>query len=190
MNLINLFITGLLTQNIVLNKFLGICPFVGTSKKEENALHMGAAVTIVVMASSIISYIINKYVLIPTNTTYLKTVMFILVISASVQIMDIIMKTSLPKIHKTLGLYLPLITTNCAVLGITLLNINNNYNFKEVITFSLASALGFTLSIYIFSTIRERLDKNDVPNRFKGFPIAFITAAIMALIFSRLNITI
>ena len=190
MNLINLFITGLLTQNIVLNKFLGICPFIGTSKKEKNAVHMGISVTLVVMISSLISFLLYKYILVPTKTEYLKTVMFILVISASVQMLDIILKNKIPNIHKSLGLYLPLITTNCAVLGITLININNSYNFIEVLTFSLASSLGFTMVIYIFSTIRERLEKCDVPERFKGYPIALITAAIMALIFSRFNINI
>ena len=127
MNLISLCVTGLLTSNVVLNKFLGICPFIGTSKKTKNAIYMGISVTLVVVLSSIITFIIYHGVLAPTNTTYLKTIMFILVIASMVQLLEIVLKKFLPKIHKTLGLYLPLITTNCAVLGIALLNINNNF---------------------------------------------------------------
>lgn len=185
MNLINLFITGLLTENIVLSKFLGLCPFMGSSNKEKNALYMGASVSVVVLISSIITYLIYYYILVPTNTTYLKTLMFILVIAFMVQLIEMLLKRFLPQIHKNLGIYLPLITTNCAVLGITLLNINNNYSFVEMLVFSLSSALGFTLVIYIFAQIRERLEKNKVPTYFKGVPIALITAFIMSLLFGR-----
>ncbi|MEG1288003.1 MAG: Rnf-Nqr domain containing protein [Bacilli bacterium] len=185
MNLINLFITGLLTENIVLNKFLGICPFIGTSDKEKNAVSMGLSVFLVVTISSIITFLLYHYLLVPTKTEYLKTIMFILVIASIVQILEIILKRYFKNIHKTLGLYLPLITTNCAVLGITLLNITNNFNLIEVIVFSVSSSLGFTLIIYIFSTIRERLEKCNVPESFKGVPIALITAFVMALDFSR-----
>lgn len=188
MNLISLFITGLLTSNVVLTKFLGICPFIGTSKKTKNALYMGASVTLVIMLSSIITYFIYHNVLVPTNTMYLKTIMFILVIASMVQLLEIILKKFLPKIHKTLGLYLPLITTNCAVLGVALLNINNEFTFLEMIIYSLSSSLGFTLVIYVFSSIRERLEKAPIPESFKGTPIALIVAAIMALIFSRFQI--
>lgn len=185
MNLISLFIISLLSGNIVLTKFLGICPFVGTSKSEKNAIGMGISVTIVVTISSIITYLLYHFVLVPTDTTYLRTVMFILVIASMVQILEMILKQYFPKLHKSLGLYLPLITTNCAVLGIALLNINNNFTFLEAIVFSVGSSLGFTLVIYIFSTIREYLETRNVPKSFKGYPIAFITAAIMALIFGR-----
>ena len=148
---------------------------------------MGASVTLVVLSSSVITYLIYNYILIKTHTEYLKTIMFILVISSCVQILDIILKKKFKNIHKTLGLYLPLITTNCAVLGISLLNVESGYNFIEVIQFSLGSSLGFTLVIYIFSTIRERLEKCNVPESFKGVPIAFIVAFIMSLLFSRFS---
>lgn len=188
MTLINLFVTSLLTQNIVLNKFLGICPFMGTSKNEKNALHMGLSVTFVITLSSVITYLLYNFVLVPTNTEYLKTIMFILVISSVVQILDIVLKKYFKSIHKTLGLYLPLITTNCAVLGITLLNITNDYNILEVLVYSIGSSLGFTLVIYVFSTIRERLEQTNIPESFKGTPIALITAFIMSLLFMRFTL--
>lgn len=185
MNLISLFITGLLTSNIVLTKFLGICPFMGTSKKTKNAVFMGLLVMFVTCLSSLITYFIYYKILVPTNTTYLKTITFILIIASIVQLLEIVLKAFVPKMHKTLGLYLPLITTNCAVLGVTLLNINNGYNFLEMLIYSISSSLGFTLAIYIFSTIREKLNKSEVSENFKGTPIALIVVAIMALIFSR-----
>lgn len=184
MNLISLFITSLLTENIVLTKFLGICPFMGTSNKEKQALGMGLSVTCVVMISSIITYALYHLLLVPTNTTYLNTIMFILVIASMVQICEMVLKKYFVKLYKSLGIYLPLITTNCAVLGITLLNINGGYNFLEMLVYSLGSSLGFTLVIYIFASIRERLDK--VPSSFKGYPIAFIVASIIAMIFGRI----
>lgn len=185
MNLISLFIMGLLTENIVLTKFLGICSFVGTSNKEKDAIGMGICVTFVVMISSIITYLLYNCVLLPTNTEYLKTILFILVIASVVGIIEIIIKRYFNSLYKSLGIYLPLITTNCAVLGIALLNVNNNYSFIEMIIYSLSSSLGFTLVIYIFSTLREKINNNDVPVSFKDYPIAFITASIMALLFSR-----
>ena len=188
MTLINLFVTSLLTQNIVLNKFLGICPFMGTSKSEKNALHMGLSVTLVITISSIMTYLIYNFILVPTNTEYLKTIMFILVIASVVQILDIVLKKKFKNVHKTLGLYLPLITTNCAVLGVALLNITNQYNLLEVLVYSIGSSLGFTLVIYIFSTIRERLEQLPIPKSFKGTPIALITAFIMSLLFMRFTI--
>lgn len=188
MNLISLFVMSILTENIVLTKFLGICPFVGTSSKESSALGMGLMVSIVTTVSSIISYLLYKYLLIPTETTYLKTLLFILVIAFMVQLVEILLKKYNNKLYKSLGIYLPLITTNCAVLGVVLLNINNGYNFIEMLIYSIGSSIGFTLVIYIFSSIRENIEKRAVPKCFKGYPIAFITAAIMALLFSRFNI--
>ena len=185
MNLISLFMTSLLTENIVLTKFLGLCPFFGNSSKEKNAISMGICVTLIATLSSIITYLLNKFILVPTNTTYLKTLMFILVIASLVQLLVLILKNKYKKAYKNLGIYLSLITTNCAVLGVVLLNINNNYNLLQTIIYSLGSSLGFTLVIYIFSTIREKLDTSDVPESFKGIPIAFITASIMSLIFTR-----
>lgn len=185
MNLISLFIMSVLTENIVLTKFLGICPFIGVSNKEKNALDMGICVIIVTILSSIMTYLIYYYILVPTNTIYLRTITFILIIASLVQILEIILKKYFNNIYKALGLYLPLITTNCAVLGTTLININSNYNLLETIIFSAGSSIGFTLVIYVFSTIREYLDKSNIPKCFKGYPIALITASIIALVFTR-----
>lgn len=185
MNLINLFITSFLTENIVLTKFLGICPFVGTSSKRRNALFMGISVTLVITLSSIITYFLYHFLLVKTNTEYLKTVLFILVIASLVQLLEILLKRFFKAIHKALGIYLPLITTNCAVLGIVLLNITNNYNFIEVLVYSVSSSLGFTFVIYLFASMREKIDNSNIPKPFKGYPIALITAGIMALLFSR-----
>lgn len=185
MNLISLFIASLLTENIILTKFLGMCPFFGVSNKEKSAISMGFSVMIVIVTSSILSFFINNYILIPTNTTYLKTIIFILIIAALVQTIEIILKKFFPLIHKSLGIYLPLITTNCAVLGTVLLSSNSNYNLLETIVYSVGSSLGFTLVIYVFATIRERLESCNVPKSFSRYPIAFITAFIMALVFAR-----
>lgn len=185
MNLISIFTMSILTGNVVLSKFLGICPFIGSSNKKETAVGMGISVMSVVTISSLITYLLYHYVLVPTNTTYLKTIVFILVIASMVELAIIIIKSKFKNLYKSLGIYLPLITTNCAVLGITLLNISNNYNLLETLIFSIGSSLGFTLVIYIFSTIRERLETANVPSSFKGTPIAFITASIMALLFTR-----
>lgn len=185
MNLISLFVMSILTENIVLTKFLGICPFVGTSSKEKSAFGMGLAVTIVITVSSIVSYFLYYYVLVPTKTTYLKTLSFVLIVACMVQILEMVIKKTNLKLYKNLGIYLPLITTNCAVLGVLLLNISNQYSFLEVLVYSLGSSLGFTLVIYVFSTIREQLEKRNVPFCFKGYPIALITASIMAILFSR-----
>ena len=185
MNLISIFIVSILTENVVLTKFLGICPFIGNSKDSKNAVMMGIAVTGVVTISSLITYLLYYYVLVPSDTTYLKTIVFILVIASMVQIVEIIIRNKSKKLYDALGIYLPLITTNCAVLGTVLLNINNSFTLLETLIFSFGSGIGFTLVIYIFSTIRERLDTSNVPKPFKGTPIALITASIMALIFSR-----
>lgn len=185
MNLISLFTMSILSGNIILSKFLGICPFMGTSKNEHNALHMGLSVTLVVTISSLITYFLYHSVLVPTNTTYLKTVMFVLIIACVVQGFELIIKKTNKKLYDSLGIYLPLITTNCAVLGTVLLNISNDYNLIETLIFSIGSSIGFTLVIYVFSTIRERLETCKVPKAFKGVPIAFITASIMALLFTR-----
>lgn len=184
MNLFNLFLTSFLTENIILTKFLGICPFIGTSSKSKNAISMGICVTFVVTCSSILTYLLYHLILVPTDTTYLQTLFFILIIASFVQMIMIIMKKKQPKLYSSLGIYLPLITTNCAVLGIALLNINNEYSFLEMIVYSIGSSLGFTFVIYLFSTMREYLDKKEL-GAFKGVPIALITAAIMTLIFSR-----
>lgn len=186
MELISVFIMALITENVILTKFLGICSFLGTSNKKDNAIGMGICVTFVVLCSSIFTYLINKYVLIPTNSTYLQTITFILVIACFVQILELIIKRYFKKLHKDFGIYLPLITTNCAVFGIVLTNIRMEYNLITSIVYSLGASLGFMLVLYIFSTLREKLDENKIIPSFRGIPIALITAGIMALIFGRL----
>lgn len=184
MNLFSIFLASFLTENIVLTKFLGICPFVGTSSKSKSALSMGICVTFVITLSSILTYFIYHFILVPTATTYLRTLFFILIIASFVQILVILLKKYQKNLYQSLGIYLPLITTNCAVLGVTLLNINSNFSFLEMLAYSIGSSLGFTFIIYLFSTIREYLDKKELGS-FQGVPIAFITAAIMTLIFAR-----
>ena len=186
MNLFSIFVTALITENIVLTKFLGICSFLGTSNKEKNAIGMGVSVTFVVLISTIITYLINKFILIPTSSTYLQTITFILVIACFVQITELVVKKYFKDLYKSLGIYLPLITTNCAVFGIILTNIKMDYNLITAIVNSLGSSLGFILVIYIFSLLREKIENNDILKSFKGIPISLIIAGIMALIFARL----
>jgi len=185
MNLINIFINAILVENIVLTKFLGICPFLGSSKKEKDAIYMGISVMLVVSLSSIVTYFIYNYILIPLNQEYLANIMFIFVIASFVQILNIIIKNKFPKIKDTLGIYLPLITTNCAVLGIVLINTGSSYSFIEMLVYSVGSSLGFTLLLYLFSTIQEELDKKTVKKHIKGTPLSLITLSIMAILFSR-----
>lgn len=186
MSLFSIFVTALITENIVLTKFLGICSFLGTSNKEKNAIGMGVSVTFVVLISTIITYLINKFILIPTSSTYLQTITFILVIACFVQITELVFKKYFKDLYKSLGIYLPLITTNCAVFGIILTNIKMDYNLITAIVNSLGSSLGFILVIYIFSLLREKIENNDILKSFKGIPISLIIAGIMALIFARL----
>ena len=185
MNLISLFVLGFLTENVVFTKFLGICPFVGTSNKPKNAFFMGIAVMLVVMIASIITFGFYHSILVPTDTKHLTTLIFIFTIASTVGILEMFIERFFPKIQKLLGIYLPLITTNCAVLGITLLNINNDYTFLQVLVFSFASSLGFSVMLYIFSTIRDLMRKRKGYAPFEGYPIALITAGIVALLFTR-----
>jgi electron transport complex protein RnfA len=185
MSLFSIFINSIFTDNIVLTKFLGICSFIGTSNKKNKAIPFSICLTITVVLSSIITYFIYNYILVLTKTEYLKTIIFILVIASLVQMIEIIIKNKMITLYKKLGIYLPLITTNCAVLGTNLLTISNNYNFVQTLVFSIGSSLGFFLVIYIMSSLRERMDNSNTPKCFKGYPISFITAAIMCLLFSR-----
>lgn len=187
MNLWNLFFFSFLTENIVLTRFLGICPFIGTTKSTKNAWSMGIAVTLVIMCSSILTYFLYYGVLVPTDTTYLKTIVFILVIACLVQSMELVIKKHFPKVEKSLGIYLPLITTNCAVLGVVLLNISNHFTFLEAMIFSIGSSMGFVFVSILFASIREYLDTKNVPEWMQGTPIAFVIASIMTLIFSTLG---
>lgn len=186
MELFTLFISMALINNVVLTKFLAVCPLLGVSKKSDSALSMGAAVTFVIVISSMITYCLYNFVLVKANIVYMDLITFILVIASLVQFVEMFMKKVTPALYKTLGVYLPLITTNCAVLGTALDNISAGYNFVETIVASLGVSLGFTLVIYIFATIRERLEIANTPEGFKGVPIALITAAIMACAFAGL----
>ena len=185
-NLFVMFVTFVLINNVVLNQFLGMCPFMGVSKKSSSAIGMGAAVTFVIVAASLVTYALYYGVLDKCGLQYMDLITFILVIAALVQLVEMIIKKTSPSLYKALGVYLPLITTNCVVLNVTLNNITNGYNFAEMLTYSIAIPLGFTLVLYIFSTIRERLDACDTPLSWKGNTIALIVAAIMALAFSGL----
>ena len=181
--LVPIALTALLVQNVILSQFFGICPFIGVSKKTESAIGMGLAVTFVMVVSSSVSWLVYEYILVPCDMTYMRTITFILVISSLVQFVEMVVKKFSPKLYKLLGVYLPLITTNCAVLGIAVLSIDNQYNLIETIVFSLFSALGFTLVIYLFSVIRERLELAPIPEALRRVPIALITASIMSIIF-------
>lgn len=183
MNLFSIFVGAILVNNFVLAKFLGICPFLGVSKKVETALGMGIAVTFVMTLSSIITYLVQISILNRFGLEYLQTIAFILVIAALVQFVEMFLKKSSPGLYEALGVYLPLITTNCAVLGLAILNIQSEYNLIQTIVNSLGAALGFTLAIVLFAGIRERLELADVPESLKGFPIALITAGLMSIAF-------
>lgn len=174
---------SILVNNFVLSQFLGICPFLGVSKKTETALGMGLAVTFVMTLASAVTYMVNNWILKPLNITYLYTIAFILVIAALVQLVEMFLKKSSPTLYQALGVFLPLITTNCAVLGAAVANMNNNYNFIESVVNGCAAALGFTLAIVLFAGIRERIENNDILESFKGFPIALITAGLMSIAF-------
>ena len=180
MKLFGLFIALTFVNNVVLSKFYAICPLMGLSKNPKNALNMGIAVIFVIFLSSIITWLLYYYVLEPLDITYMDLITFILVIASLVQFLEMFLKKTSPDIYKSMGVYLPLITTNCAVLGVALDNITANYNLLEAAVAGIAVPLGFLIVIYIFATIRQRLDIADVPTSFKGAPIALITAGIMA----------
>lgn len=179
-----LFISAILINNIVLTKFLGMCPILGVSRKTSSALGMGAAVVFVIFGSSVFTYMLYHNVLVPMSLEYMDLITFILVIAAFVQFVEMVMKKFTPALYKALGIFLPLITTNCVVLYVTLVNITNGYSFMEMVVYSIAVPLGFMLVLYIFSTIRERLDSAPIPKAFAGNPIALIVMAIMAAIFT------
>ncbi len=173
-----------LINNVVLNQFLGLCPFLGVSKKVGTASGMGGAVIFVMAIASAITSLIYTFLLKPLNLTYLMTIVFILVIAALVQFVEMVLKKSAPRLYKALGVYLPLITTNCAVLGIAILNVQNNYSFIESIVNGVATAVGFTIAIVIMAGIREKIEYNDVSPAFKGLPLVLLTAGLMAMAFS------
>lgn len=184
-NLIAIAFSAFILQNIILTQFLGICPFIGVSKKRSSALGMGMAVIFVMLISSTVTWLLYNYVLDALNITYMRTIAFILVIAALVQMVETFLKKVSPPLYKALGIFLPLITTNCAVLGVAVLNITENHTFVEMIVFSLFTGIGFLFVMYIFSMMREKLDSAPVPKAFRGTPIALIVAAVLAIIFSR-----
>ena len=174
---------AIFVNNVVLAQFLGICPFLGVSSKVETSLGMGAAVTFVMAIAAVVAWLIQTYVLVPLDIVYMQTIVFILVIAALVQMVEIMLKKLSPSLYQALGIFLPLITTNCAVLGVAILMIQKEFNLLQSVTYSVATALGFALALVLFAGIRERLDFEDVPKAFKGIPIALITAGILAMAF-------
>ena len=183
MEIVMIAITACLINNVVLSQFLGICPFLGVSQKSESASGMGMAVTFVLTLSSLVCGIVYKFLLIPFHVEYLKTIAFILIVAMLVQFVEMFTKKSMPALYESLGIYLPLITTNCAVLGVALLNVQNEYGILTGTINGLATALGFWLSIVILSFIREKMVYNDIPKPFRGFPIVMTTAALMSIAF-------
>ena len=176
-------LSSILVNNFVLSRFLGICPFLGVSKKVETARGMGMAVTFVMVLASIFTYLIQKLILVNLGIEYMQTIAFILVIASLVQFVEMVIQKTSPTLYQALGVYLPLITTNCAVLGVAILNIQSEYNLIETIFNGFAAAVGFTLAIVLFAGIRERLEISDIPEIFQGFPIALISAGLMSIAF-------
>ena len=180
--IIGILIAAILSQNFILVKFYGICPFMGVSKKIYTALGMGLAVTFVMALASAACYAVNR-LLIAVGVEYMQTVAFILVIASIVQVVEMFLKKAVPALYKALGVFLPLITTNCAVLGVVLVNVQNNYSFLISVINGAAGGLGFTLAIVLFASLRERVDKAECPECFKGYPLALIAAGFLALAF-------
>jgi electron transport complex protein RnfA len=176
-------IGAIFVNNVVFAQFLGICPFLGVSSKVDTSIGMGAAVTFVMALSSIVAWSIQEFILVPFQIEYMQTIVFILVIAALVQMVEIILKKVSPSLYQALGIFLPLITTNCAVLGVAILMIQKEYNLLQSFTFSVATAVGFAMALVLFAGIRERLELDGVPAALKGNPIAIITAAILAMAF-------
>ena len=183
MSYIGILVTYIFVQNFILVQFLGLCPFIGVSKNSESAIGMGVAVTFVTAIASVVCWAVHTFLLAPFGLEYLRTISFILVIAALVQLVEMVIRKMSPGLYKALGIYLPLITTNCAVLGIAIINIDNGYHLLESFTAGLAAGLGFTMAIILMSNIREKLDMTPVRKVFQGVPIAFISAGLMALAF-------
>lgn len=183
MQLLIILISSSLVSNVVLSQFLGLCPFLGVSKKTNTAAGMGAAVIFVITLASAVAGVIYNYILVPFDLTYLQTIVFILVIAALVQFVEMFLKKFMKGLYQALGVYLPLITTNCAVLGVALTNVQKNYGILESVVNGFATALGFTISIVILAGIREKMEYNDIPESFKGMPIVLVTAGLMAIAF-------
>ena len=187
MSYITAFVLGILNnaliENVVLSRFLGLCPFLGVSKKTSTAVGMGTSVIVVITLSSSITYFINKFVLIPLDLVYMRTIVYIMIIAALVQTVEIILKKKIPSLYKALGVYLPLITTNCAVLGVAIDSSQKGLGFFDTMVFSVGTAAGFLVSIVIMSGIRERIRYNKIPKAFQGMPIVLLAAGLMAIAF-------
>lgn len=182
-NLLVIMLSAMLVDNFVLSKFMGICPFLGVSKKLDSAAGMGAAVTFVMVCATLCTYPIYTLILIPMGLEYLKTIAFILIIALFVQLVEMILKKKVPSLYSALGVFLPLITTNCAVLGVTILNIDSGYTLVQSVVNALGAGLGFTLALVIFSGVRSRVNNADVPEMFKGVPATLIAASIVSVSF-------
>ncbi|MGM9601521.1 MAG: electron transport complex subunit RsxA [Faecousia sp.] len=182
-SLLGILLSALLTENFILVKFYGICPFMGVSKKIGTAVGMGVAVTFVMAIASAAAWAVNNFLLIPLELEYMQTLAFILVIASIVQVVEMFLKKSVPSLYQALGIYLPLITTNCAVLGAALVNVQQDYDFLQSVLFGVAGGLGFTMAIVLFASVRIKVDKTNCPACFKGFPIALISAGLIALAF-------
>ena len=181
--LILLIISAAIVNNVVLSQFLGLCPFLGVSKKVETAGGMGAAVIFVITIASLVTSLIYKFILAPLDLTYLQTIVFILVIAALVQFVEMFLKKSMPALYESLGVYLPLITTNCAVLGVALTNVQKDYTILEGVVNGVGTSVGFLIAIVIMAGIREKMEYNDISESFQGTPIVLITACLMAIAF-------
>jgi len=182
-NLFLIFLSAFLVNNIVLMKFLGLCPFFGVSRRMETAASMGMSVIFVMTLATVITWFLYHYVLVPLDLIYLRTVVFILVIASLVQFLELFFKKQLPALYSALGIFLPLITTNCAILGVAFLNIDNDFKLIPGIVFAVSSGLGFLLAIFLIGSIRERLENAPIPEPLKGLPISFVVAALMGLAF-------
>lgn len=184
MDLFLLVLSAILVNNFILGKFLGICSFLGVSKKVETSVGMGAAVTFVMTLASLMSYIVYKLILVPLNITYLYNIAFILVIASLVQFVEMVIKKMSPGLHKSLGIFLPLITTNCAVLGAVIISMSNSYSLVQSLVFGVSSGLGFMLAIVLLAGLRERMEENEtMPKAMQGLPAALVTAGLMAIAF-------
>lgn len=190
MSYIGIIVTYVFISNFILVQFMGLCPFIGVSKNSESAIGMGLAVTFVTGVASVVCWCVYEGLLVPLNLQYLKTIAFILVIAALVQLVEMVLKKMSPALYKALGIFLPLITTNCAVLGIALINVDESFNLLESFTSGVSAGVGFTMAIVLMSNIRERLELKPVRRLFKGVPIAFISAGLMALAFMAFDKTL
>ncbi|MBQ9980673.1 MAG: RnfABCDGE type electron transport complex subunit A [Oscillospiraceae bacterium] len=181
---ISLSLGAILIENVIFSQFLGICPFMGVSKKMDSAVGMGIAVTFVLVLSSIVCWVVNRFLLVPLNIEYMQTVAFILVIASLVQFVELFLQKNIPSLYQSLGIYLPLITTNCAVLGIAIANIDRGYGLGSSIAYGLTSGIGFLLAIVLFASVREQMEvSSDFPKPFKGFPEAMLAGGLLALAF-------